>query len=350
VVINVQFSTLTHSTIHPINSKMKILIRLPNWLGDVVMSTAFINAVKQLYPDALVDVILKKELEGIAALIPGLNKVHLFSRQEYSGLSGVMRFGKALKTEHYDLFFNLPHSLSSMVMGWATRARQRIGFNKEGGFFMLTHHFKKPANVHRVNEYLSLVENFTGKPISNKQVKLSVANATGVKNNTVIVNFNSEATSRRMPVDKGRSIINALTHIFTKATFVFVGSPKETVYIDELLKGLSSNVNIKNHAGKTTLAGMAELMAGSKAVLTTDSGPAHLANSLGVPTIALFGAGNEFNTAPFNKQNLTVIRYGQLVCEPCVRNTCKLYGIPKCMEMLDEFKIINALSLYLDHA
>ncbi len=48
-------------------SNLKILIRLPNWLGDVVMSTAFINAVKQLYPDAIIDVIIKKELSGIAS-------------------------------------------------------------------------------------------------------------------------------------------------------------------------------------------------------------------------------------------------------------------------------------------
>ena len=47
---------------------MKILIRLPNWLGDVVMSTAFVGAVRQFYPDAQVDVILKKELGGIATL------------------------------------------------------------------------------------------------------------------------------------------------------------------------------------------------------------------------------------------------------------------------------------------
>ena len=329
---------------------MKILIRLPNWLGDVVMSTAFINAVKQLYPDALVDVIIKKELGGIAPLIPGLNKVHLFSKQEYSGLGGVMRFGKALKTEQYDLFFNLPHSLSSMVMGWATRAKQRIGFNKEGGFFMLTRAFKKPLNVHRVEEYLSLLENFTGKTIGNKQVELSVTDLSAVKNNRVIINFNSEASSRRMPVEKGRSIINALTHTFTNITFALVGSAKESFYIDELLDGLLYTERTENYAGKTSLESLATLMAESKAVITTDSGPAHLANSVGVPTITLFGAGNEHNTAPYNKQNLTVIRYGELVCEPCVRNTCKLYGVPKCMEMLEEFKIINALSLYLDHA
>src|SRR3954470_18891319 len=135
---------------------MKILIRLPNWLGDVVMSTAFVHGVKQLYPDAEVDVIIKKELASIATLIPGINKVHPFSKQEYSGLSGVYHFGKALRHLNYDIFFNLPHSLSSAIIAWACGANQRVGFKKEGGFFLLTHSYKKPFNVHRVNEYLSL--------------------------------------------------------------------------------------------------------------------------------------------------------------------------------------------------
>ncbi|MDB5001077.1 MAG: rfaF [Mucilaginibacter sp.] len=328
---------------------MKILIRLPNWLGDVVMSTAFVNAVKQLYPNAQVDAIIKKELASIAALIPGINKVHPFSKQEYSGLNGVYHFGKALRPLKYDIFFNLPHSLSSAIIAWACGAKQRVGFKKEGGFFLLTHSYKKPLNVHRVNEYISLLENFTGKAVTNKQIKLNTDKDL-IKSNTVIINFNSEAISRRMPLNKGRSIINALTTTFKEITFAFVGSPKESAFIDELITGLNNSDRLENHAGKTDLVGLAKLMAGSKAVLTTDSGPAHLANSVDVPTIVLFGAGNENNTAPYNKKDLTVIRYGQLVCEPCVRNTCKLYGVPKCMEMLDEIKIINALSLYLNDA
>ncbi|MDB5062419.1 MAG: rfaF [Mucilaginibacter sp.] len=328
---------------------MKILIRLPNWLGDVVMSTAFVNAVKQLYPNAQVDAIIKKELASIAALIPGINKVHPFSKQEYSGLSGVYHFGKALRPLKYDIFFNLPHSLSSAIIAWACGAKQRVGFKKEGGFFLLTHSYKKPLNVHRVNEYISLLENFTGKAVTNKQIKLNTDKDL-IKSNTVIINFNSEATSRRMSLNKGRSIINTLTETFKEVTFAFVGSPKESAFIDELITGLNNSDRLENYAGKTDLVGLAKLMAGSKAVLTTDSGPAHLANSVDVPTIVLFGAGNENNTAPYNKKDLTVIRYGQLVCEPCVRNTCKLYGVPKCMEMLDEIKIINALSLYLNDA
>ncbi|MDB5031456.1 glycosyltransferase family 9 protein [Mucilaginibacter sp.] len=327
---------------------MKILIRLPNWLGDVVMSTAFITTVKQLYPSAQIDVIIKKELSSIASLIPGLTQIHIFSKQEYKGLGGVYRFGKTLRTENYDLFFTLPDSLSSAVMGKATGAKQRVGFSKEGGFFLLTKVCKRPLSAHRVDEYLAILEQFTGKPITHKQVKLH----TGVAqpNNLVLVNFNSEAESRRMPLDKGKALLNLLTNTFADKNFGLIGSPKDAVFIEQILDGAANVDRVANYTGKTTLATLSNLMAGAKVLLTTDSGPAHLGNSLGIPVIALFGAGNEYNTAPYNKEKLTVLRAGQLNCEPCVRNECKLYGIPKCMELLDEQRIINALSLYLNHA
>ncbi len=328
---------------------MKILIRLPNWLGDVVMSTAFITAVKQLYPDAQVDIIIKKELRGIANLIPGLQQIHSFSKQEHPGLGGVYRFGKQLRNENYDLFFTLPNSISSALMGWATKAKKRVGYGKEGGFFLLTNVCKKPANVHRVVEYASLLEQFAGEKIYDLEVKL-YAEAKTRNNKQVLINFNSEASSRRMPVDKGIALINKLTNSFADINFAFIGSPKDAEYVEQFIKGASQPDKLKNYAGKTDLVGLAVLMASSRALLTTDSGPAHLANSLGTPTIALFGAGDEHNTSPYNQSNLMVIRAGKLECEPCVRNTCKLYGIPKCMQLLDELQIINAVSLYLKDA
>src|SRR4051812_35565960 len=190
---------------------MKILIRLPNWLGDVVMSTAFINGVRQVYPDAVIDVIIKKELGDIATLIPGLHSIHLFSKQDFKGLSGVYRFGKKFKPDKYDLFFNLPSSLSSALLAWATGAKKRIGFGKEGGFFLLTNSYKKPLHAHRVDEYVSLLQQFTGEKI-NSQVKLNVYQQAKQNNNRVIINFNSEASSRRMPLDKAKIILNLLTN------------------------------------------------------------------------------------------------------------------------------------------
>ncbi len=327
---------------------MKILVRLPNWLGDVVMSTAFIGAVKQFYPTAQVDIIIKKELSAVASLIPGLTKIHSFSKDEYKGLGGVYRYGKLLRSVNYDIFFTLPDSLSAAIMGKATGAKQRIGFSKEGGFFLLTKVLKRPKNVHRVDEYLSILEQLNEMPVTGRKVSLNATD--GKPNELILLNFNSEAESRRMPLDKGRALLNLLTDTFTQARFGLIGGPKDAVFIEQLLVNAGNHDRIENYAGKTTLIGLANLMAGAKVLLTTDSGPAHLGNSLGLPVIALFGAGNENNTAPYNKTNLTVLRAGQLNCEPCVRNECKLYGIPKCMELLDEQRIINALSLYLNHA
>jgi lipopolysaccharide heptosyltransferase II len=327
---------------------MKILVRLPNWLGDVVMSTAFIGAVKQAYPTAQVDVIIKKELSAIAALIPGLHKIHSFSKDEYRGLGGVYRFGKSLRAERYDIFFTLPDSLSSAVMGKATGAKQRIGYSKEGGFFLLTKVCRRPPNVHRVDEYLSILEQVNEMPVTGRKVALM---ATDVNpNNLVLINFNSEAESRRMPLDKGRELLMLLTGAFTGVRFGLLGGPKDSLFIEQLLTDAPNADRITNYAGKTTLVTLTNLMASAKVLLTTDSGPAHLANSVGLPVVALFGAGNEVNTAPYNKNHLTVIRAGQLSCEPCVRNECKLYGIPKCMQLLDESRIINALSQHINHA
>ncbi|TSJ40328.1 glycosyltransferase family 9 protein [Mucilaginibacter corticis] len=320
---------------------MKILVRLPNWLGDVVMSTAFIEAVKQTYPIAQVDVIIKKELSAIASLIPGLTRIHSFSKDEYKGLGGVYRYGKTLRSEKYDLFFTLPDSLSSAVMGKATGAKQRVGFSKEGGFFMLTKVCKRPANAHRVDEYLSILEQLTEMPVTGRKVSLTV---TEVKpNGLILINFNSEAASRRMPLEKGRALLNLLTGLFSDNKFGLLGGPKDSVFIEQILAGVNNAARIENYAGKTTLLTLTNLMAGAKVLLTTDSGPAHLANSVGLPVIALFGAGNEHNTAPYNKEKLNVLRASQLDCEPCVRNECKLYGVPKCMELLDDMQIVALL-------
>jgi len=328
-------------------SHPKILIRLPNWLGDVVMSSAFVNTVREFYPGAVIDAIVKKELVGAASLIPGLDRVHSFSKQEFPGLRGAYAFGKQLRSEKYDLFFNLPESFSSQVMAKATGIKIRVGFSKEGSFFLLTNSFKKPKNIHRVEEYVSLAEQFLGRKPSSYNVRLDVAKPGKSADGLVIINFNSEASSRRMPADKAKQMLNLLTNTFTKTRFTLIGSKKEAEFIEQITSGADNGDRLQNVAGQTDLAGLACLLGAAAAVLTTDSGPAHLANGVGTPTIVLFGAGNEHNTAPYNKKDLHVIRYGKLDCEPCVKNTCELYGIPKCMELIDELEIISALTNYI---
>ncbi len=320
---------------------MNIIIRLPNWLGDMVMSTAFVQAVQEAYPQATIDLVAKKGIDFLLDYFPPHSQRYIFSKDEYSGISGAWKFGKMIASQRqYDLFFCLPDSFSSAVMGKAIGAKQRTGFNKELRSVLLTRAFEKPKKLHRAEEYVNLLQQFLKKPVSVPPVKLQLP--VPERSGALIININSEAVSRRLPKEKAVSIIAAVRNAIP-GEIILVGSNKEAAFVEEVFSALPDKNDIISKAGKTSLPELMQLFAGSAAVLTTDSGPAHVANALGVDTIVLFGAGNEANTAPYNTGNRTIIRLGLLSCEPCVSNTCKLYGIPRCLQQLDEKLITSVL-------
>src|SRR5690242_2672202 len=121
---------------------MKILVRLPNWLGDMVMSVGFIHQIPQFYPGSEVSVIVKKGIQDLLDFFPAVKHRFEFSKEEFSGLKGLVRFGSYIKeTDNFDLFFCLPDSRSAAVMGAATGSDRRIGYKKELRQVLLTDSF-----------------------------------------------------------------------------------------------------------------------------------------------------------------------------------------------------------------
>lgn len=328
----------------------------------MVMASAFVKSAHSAFPDAQIDLIVKKELAGLVPLFAPKSNVYGFSKKEYAGFSGPHRFGKEIrKQKQYDLFFCLPDSLSSAMMARATGAVQRIGFSKgiNGIFFSKTLSRKK--NVHRAEEYLGLLHHYltaTGHEIARLPSPLSPviriedrdsfrrgAGGEGLAapgRKSIIININSEASSRRLPAEKAVSLLNDIAAAIPNP-LVLIGSPAECDHVESIRRQLNNPQRFENIAGKTSLVALADVFANAAAVLSTDSGPAHLANATGVPTVVLFGAGNEFHTAPYNKENRTIIRLGKLSCEPCENNVCKRYGTPQCLVQLDNRQIIRAL-------
>ncbi|HEX6916163.1 MAG TPA: glycosyltransferase family 9 protein, partial [Chitinophagaceae bacterium] len=81
----------------------------------------------------------------------------------------------------------------------------------------------------------------------------------------------------------------------------------------------------------------------SKAMLSSDSGPAHLAGASGLPLVVIFGAGDELETGPYYRSASSVVRLGKLSCEPCRKNECKFGIDPPCLTDLDEHHIVTEL-------
>lgn len=322
---------------------MKILVRLPNWLGDLIMSAPFIAQIQKAYPNAEISVIVKKGLEKILLFFPQLKNQFIFSKQEFEGLKGVYRFGKMIRSrENFDIYFSLPDSFSSALMGYAAGAKNRIGYKKELRSFLLTNSYTKNLQQHRVEQYIDLLRFFSGKDIELTSIKFR---SLPQQKNNIIININSEASSRRLPQEKAVSIIESVRKK-TAEPIILIGNNNEKQFVDKVFSEVTDKTNIQNIAGTTSLSELAEIITSAKVMLTTDSGPAHLSNALGIHTIILFGAGNESITAPYNP-NKTVIRLAQLPCEPCEDNKCKKYGIPKCLSLLSEELITNEVIKYI---
>lgn len=319
---------------------MKILVRLPNWLGDMIMSLGCIRALQALYPGAAISVIAKKGIHPLLEFFPTLAGQYIFSKEEFPGITGARKFGKMIRaSERFDLFVCLPDSFSSAVMGWAAGARERIGYNKEMRSVLLTRAFSKKPGLHRAVEYVDLVAQYSRQELP-KPLGIFLQAPSVNKQDFIAVNINSEASSRRLPVPKAVSILTALQQRIN-SKLVLVGVKSQAPYVEQVVQRMPSLQNIENRCGKTTLAELVECFSAARAVVTTDSGPAHLSNALGTPTIVLHGADDERQTAPYNDAYHFGLRLGQLPCEPCVKNKCVLYGLPKCLELLDEGMIVE---------
>jgi heptosyltransferase II len=332
---------------------MNILVRLPNWLGDLVMSTAFLQELQRLHPESRIDVILKRELADLAPFLPGVSRVYLFSKAAYPGMKGSLAFGRQIAAKRkYHLFFSLPDSFSAALVGWASGSSRRVGYRKEFRSLLLTHAYGKPRARHRVQEYLYLLEKYFGYEASGPQVALSVPRGVGKvalwegTSPRIVVNFNSEAQSRRLPVEKAVRLVSRLQKEMP-GEVILIGGPREVPYVSEIMAAVGPLAGVRSLAGQTTLPELAHLIRTANLMISSDSGPAHLAYSQGTKLVVLFGAGDESNTGPFRAEGAEVIRVAGLPCAPCRSNTCK-FGSPKCLLQIDEDLVVNRAKALLN--
>ena len=319
---------------------MKILVRLPNWLGDMVMAVGAVHQIPYFFPGAEVSVIAKKGIHELLEFFPPTRHQFIFNKNEYPGWKGLWQFGKNIRrTEKFDLFFSFPDSFSSAFIGYAAGAKKRAGYKKEGRNFLLTNAYNKTRGIHRVEEYIQLLELYTGRERQKTSVQLQHHFP---KKDHIVININSEASSRKLTVAKAVEIITVIKNEHLEK-IILVGGVNERVAVDEVMNQLGNKEGVESIAGQTTLKQLCEILASAKLMVSTDSGPAHLANALGTQTIVLFGAGNENNTAPYNKEAVEVIRLGKLSCEPCTKNICVQFGTPQCLELLETDKILYAM-------
>ena len=146
-----------------------ILIRTPNWLGDLMMSTAFIYQVMELFPESEVDLVVRSGFEELP--LPCRGRILSFDKKTQT--PGSIR--KILRQFEYQKMFILPPSFSSAWMGFRASIPERIGFSGDFRNVLLKpakKHENPPRQIHLVDEYMELLKPLPGTP--NRFPKLEV--------------------------------------------------------------------------------------------------------------------------------------------------------------------------------
>ena len=324
---------------------LKILVKLPNKLGDTIMATSFLLALKKYFPNSKVDVILAKGISELKYFMPYINHFHEFSKTEYSGVIGNYKFGKMIsKHEIYDLYFCLPFSFSSAISGFFTKSQKRIGHNTENRGFLFTNSYRLPSGLHVVEDFLNLLENFLGKKIDYDAPKLEFQNAIEFNlpgKDYIVLNVRSGPPSRFIPISKAVEIIKVLKEKYPYE-IVLTGAPFEKEYIDEIEVNVTSNYPVINLAGKTSIIELGWVLKNATAMISTDSGNAHFANALGTKTVVLFGAGLQSRCHPYNKELLRSLQLLDLDCVPCRSEHCKSND-NRCLANIENDSIVAAM-------
>ncbi len=309
-----------------------VLIRLPNWIGDFIMSLGLVRCLREKFPDTHIAAYSRKTIATLASLEPMFDEVITINDR---GLRGKFHTMRKLRSMKYDLHIVLPPSFSSALIAGGIAAPS-LGFRGQNRSFLLSESVKRPADLHRAMEYIALVNKMLDIPLPYTDSIVFCPNRVPdishfeLPDDYIVFNPFAVAESRRLTPAKAARIIEKLGSDRT----VLIGTPFQKALCDQIGTGI-------NLSGMTSLPELVGILKSAKTVLTVDSGPAHLANALERPVVDISGPDDPAGTRPYNSQFLHLIRR-DLNCSPCVKNRCR-YGTNAWIEDIQASELIEAV-------
>ena len=322
-----------------------ILVRMPNWLGDLVMATPILADLKKTWPDAKITAMAQSNVAALLKHDPHTDEVYSYRRPSgWIHRSQHLEIIDELAHGEYDLGILLTNSFSSAWWFWRGKVKNRIGFagNLRSWLLDLPIPFpEKKDSQHLVITYKHLLLPL-GIPISDTAPALYVAKDEQdealsllkrmgyIPESQLLIGINPGAafgTAKCWLPERFRAVTERLLKN-PRHTILFFGDPSGASLVNEICKDLPDRVI--NLAGKTSLRELIALIQKCHVLLTNDSGPMHIASALGTPLVALFGSTSDVATGPY--KGGTVI-HKRVECSPCYKRICPIDF--RCMKRIE---------------
>ena len=275
--------------------RTRIWIRLPNWLGDVVMAVPLLRALRTSRPDAEITLLAKKQF---IPLLESWAIADQFRALPPQGAGYFLHFWK-LRTEFPDVWLLFTHSFRGDLEARLSGCRQRFGFLRLGKSRpLLSHAYRLPDSFDEQSHHqFELWENFLrhfGLDTTPDRSPLSTLNSQPSTTQPIgLIPGSENNPEKRWPVEHWRTLIETNPNV----RFVLFGTPNDRSITSAVAAGFDSS-RVEDLAGKTSLTEFATRLQSCRVLVTNDTGGMHLANALGVPVLALFGPTNPVRTGP----------------------------------------------------
>lgn len=338
----------------PKEEPLNIIVRMPNWLGDLVMATPILHDLRHRFPEANITAMCQGGVGQLLKHDPNVDDIYSFKRpsgwihhHHPAEIINKLRFGK------YDLGIILTNSFSSALWFWRGDVKNRVGFATNLRSTLLNKAVPFPENIqkqHLVLTYKALLEPL-GIPLSKSPPKLYVSPKEMEEAHILLKSLNIDPkTQTIIGINPGAAYGTAkcwLPERFRAVTENLIKTPNTVVLyfgdnigapvVSEICKGLSDQ-HVINLAGKTSIRELLALIKCCKVFLTNDSGPMHIASALEVPLVALFGSTSDVKTGPY--AGGTVI-HKRVECSPCYKRVCPIDF--RCMTRIGTDEVYEAI-------
>lgn len=338
---------------HQVKSQ-KLLVVMPNWLGDFVMATTFLNSLKQSEKakNYSITVLVRDSWADLLNHDSRVDEVILYKRTgEHSGVTGSVRLAAALRKHKFDSAILLVPSFRSAAVTMLANIPERIGFKGDGRSLFLTHNVPRPnkGEMHYTEELHLLVKSFDETYVASDS--LPSIEYPGLSNNdhhnywTVAIG-STYGDAKCWPIDRVADYLVRIVRDSGQGV-ALVGDSKASAHVDDLkrktglrwLEDFGDEVGVVDFTGKTTLIEIASILSKSKMFVGNDSGLMHLSAALGCPTVGIFGSTSPAWTSPKGRWTKAVSVEG-FPCSPCFLKNCT--NAEFCLETITAEDVYDA--------
>ena len=325
----------------PVGNPGRIVVRAPNWLGDLMMATGVLRAILERWPAATVDLIVRSGQESLP--LPKRGRVIPFDHRAISAGA----FGASLHAARYDRYYVLPPSFSSAWMALRSGVPERVGYcgHLRGPLLRPAIAPRAPArSVHLTREFLDLVD--PAFEIGCYPPRLDLPEAWVAEQLARICRELPErfvaiapgavyGPAKAWPADRYRELARGLRDRTGVPVLVLGTSPEHAL----AEKVCSEEEGIHNWCGTTDLPGLVAVLSRAALLVSNDSGAMHVTAALRRPQVAVFGSTSPAWTGPVNAK-AAVVTLG-LTCAPCFARICR-YGHYDCLRRVTAAEVLKA--------